>query len=39
MLNEVLDEGAELRAAIGYDEEDMGDALIFLAPLEQDIRR
>lgn len=31
---EVLDEGSELRAAIGYDEEYMG-ALVFLAPWDR----
>ena len=39
----MLDEVAELRAAVEYDEEYdeeyMGDALVFLDPLEQDIRR
>lgn len=38
MLEQVLDELDELRAAIEYDEEFMGDALVFLDPLEKDVR-
>lgn len=38
MLEQVLDELDELRASIEYDEEFMGDALVFLDPLEKDVR-
>lgn len=38
MLEQILYELDELRAAVEYDEEYMGDALVFLPPLEQDIR-
>jgi hypothetical protein len=38
MLEQIVDELDELRAAAEYDEEYMGDTLIFLPSLDEDIR-
>lgn len=38
LIAQALHDAQELRASIAYDEEFMGDALVFLDPLEAEIR-